>query len=153
MFFLLPSSFFQSWLTQTSCCRTWTLRTFPAIAMTTFYRSSKTTEAISDTHKTFSDCLQRAQGGSRSVLDKRKDALPFSSSSCTVFIGQRRLTERGLKLKDTVGRGVPSHPAAILFELCSYTQLIFLTPHTGVCVHIRKRVVAFFIHVLFPFET
>lgn len=153
MFFPLPSSFFQSWLTQTSCCRTWTLRTFPAIATTTFYRSSKTTEAISDSHKTFLTACREPGGGGRSVLDKRKDALPFSSSSCTVFIGQRRLTERGSKLKDTAGRGMPSHPAAILFELCSYTQLIFLTPHTGVCVHIRKRVVAFFIHVLFPFET
>ena len=35
---------------------------------------------------------------------------------------------------------------------CAAILSCFFTPHTGVCVHIRKRVVAFFIHVLFPFE-
>lgn len=72
MFFPLPSSFFQSWLTQTSCCRTWTLRTFPAIATTTFYRSSKTTEAISDSHKTFLTACREPGGAVAQYLINAK---------------------------------------------------------------------------------
>lgn len=109
-----------------SCCRTWTHRTSPAIATTTFYRSSKTTEAF-QTHKLF-------WPPAVPVLDKHKDALPFSSSSCTVFIGQRRVTERSSN-SDTTGSFVAIllNCAAILSWLF-YTQVLVCT--LGTCCSI-----------------
>ena len=95
-------SFFQNWLTLMSCCPTWTLPISRAIAMTTCSHSLKTTDSP-ETKKT---CTHTRTGraawsphtpnlGLMLILDKHKDALPFSSSSCTVFI--LKPNEQGFK--------------------------------------------------------
>lgn len=134
-------SFSLSSLTQTNFCLIWIPQTSPAIATMTFCRSLKTTERLSDTHthKLLPIAWSFPEKPWHSVLDQHKDALPFSSSSCTIYIRQRRLTAKNLKetqktRQDLVELPRPSTSCGDTLDCAAIVDFIF-TPHTCTCAH------------------
>lgn len=136
--FLLSSSFFQSSLTQMSCCRTWIHPTSPAIATTTFYRSSKTTEAI-QTHKNFSDCLQfpwEPRAVAQYLINTKMHSLSllplvqFSLAS-TDWLKEVKTPKTR---RDWGGSLRPPTPVAILLNCAAILSRFFFLRHTQVYV-------------------
>lgn len=137
----LPCSFFQSSLTQTSCCRTWIHQTFPAIAMMTFYRSSKTTEAV-QTHINFSDCLQfpwEFRVVAQYLINTKMHSLSLLPLVQFSFASADWLKEVKTQRHGGMWGSSPTilHLWLYLWTVQLYS-VDFFTPHTGVCVHISN---------------
>lgn len=135
--FLLPYSFFQSSPTQMSCCRTWIHRTSPAIATMTFYRSSKTTEAV-QTHINFSGCPQfpwEPRAVAQYLINTKMHSL-----SLLPLVQFSLASADWLKEGKTQRHGGPPRPLTPWrhFWTVQLFSVDFFTPHTGVCVHIRN---------------